>query len=126
MIKEQDMVTEFMTEAGQDCPCTPVIPSVEVQDFRVRLIDEELDELCDAFNERDIVEVADAIGDLLVVVLGTAVACGIEIGPVFNEIHRSNMTKFIDGAKRPDGKWIKGPSYQPPNLAAIIKAQQRS
>jgi len=60
---------------------------------------------------------------LLVVVLGAAVAWGIDISPVFMEVMRSNMTKFEDGYRRNDGKWMKGPSWQPPDIASILAAQ---
>lgn len=119
----QAKVREFMRLAGQDCPQSPVTPNVKICALRMDLIKEEASELKKAFIDGDLTEIADAIGDLLYVVIGTAVACGIEIEPVFDEIHRSNMTKFIDGHRRADGKWVKGPSYTPANLAPIIKAQ---
>jgi predicted HAD superfamily Cof-like phosphohydrolase len=112
-----------MQRAGQQCPVSPVLPAGPIQELRYNLINEELQELSLAFIEGDLVEVADAIGDLLVVVLGTAVACGINISPIFDEIHRSNMTKFIDGHRREDGKWIKGPSYEPANLQPLLAMQ---
>jgi len=120
---KQYQVKQFMQAAGQDCPDKPVIPNAEVTTLRYRLIQEELDEYSEAVHNNDVVGVADAIGDLLVVVLGAAVAHGIDIEPIFNEIHRSNMTKFIDGHRREDGKWIKGPSYTPADLEPILKAQ---
>jgi len=124
MRKEQEMVREFMIKAGQECPVYPTLePSERIKELRIRLIDEELDELTEAMEDCDRIGVADAIGDLLVVVLGTAVAYGFDIEPIFNEIHRSNMSKFIDGYKRADGKWIKGPSYSPACLQPIIEAQ---
>ena len=124
MKQNQNEIMEFMQKAQQDCPVRPSLPSIEVCALRVKLIKEELDELKDAMAASDLVEVADAITDILVVTLGTAVAFGIDIEPCWNEVHRSNMSKFIDGHKREDGKWIKGPSYSPANLAPIIKAQQ--
>lgn len=117
---EQEMVREFMLAAGQAVCNIPTIPSEYDSDLRVALIREELIELDLALTNADLVEVADAIGDLLYVVLGTAVACGIDITPIFHEIHRSNMSKFIDGYKSPSGKWIKGPSYSPANLTQFI------
>lgn len=136
---EQDQVREFMMKAGQECPEKPTTPSMKVAELRTKLIEEELLELRGAIGlgrrfiaqdetERipcDLVEVSDAITDLLVVVLGTAVACGINIQPCWDEVHRSNMTKFIDGHRREDGKWIKGPSYSPANLEPIIKEQMK-
>lgn len=113
-----------MVEAGQKTPETPVIPKPDIRSLRYTLIHEELTELAVASANEDIVEVADALGDLLVVVLGTAVAYGIDLEPIFWEIHRSNMTKFIDGHRGPNGKWIKGPSYEPALLGPLIKQQR--
>lgn len=142
MNKWQQMVREFHENSGATINDKPTILSDKDQILRVKLIEEEGKELAfDAFGwqevyanagkvigftkgkSMDLVETADAIGDLLYVVLGTAVSCGIDIEPVFAEIHRSNMTKFIDGHRREDGKWIKGPSYEPANLKPIIDAQ---
>lgn len=124
MKQAQADVRAFMLIAQQQCPANPTVPELDVCRLRHALIAEENEELKQAFIKGDVVEVADAIGDLLYVVLGAAVSCGIEIEPVFNEIHRSNMSKFIDGHRREDGKWVKGPSYSPANLAPILKEQQ--
>ena len=124
MKNEQHQVRTFMCAAGQETPAKPKVPSLEVCALRIRLHKEEAcDELKEAFIANDITLVADAITDALVVILGTAVACGIDIQPCWDEVHRSNMTKFIDGHRREDGKWIKGPSYSPANLKPIIEAQ---
>lgn len=136
----QQLVKHWMVQAGQDCPDSPEIPSVQTCILRTELIAEEWQELQDAFgikmnnmsgdwettaNGPDVVGIADAIGDLLYVVLGTAVACGIQIEDIFSEIHRSNMTKFIDGHCRQDGKWMKGPSYTPAQLEPILDEQSK-
>jgi predicted HAD superfamily Cof-like phosphohydrolase len=123
MTPEQRAVTEFMLRAEQECPVRPTIPGHETRLLRLRLIDEELGELSSAQATENMTEVADALGDLLYVVLGTASAYGLDMEPIFWEIHRSNLSKFIDGHKREDGKWIKGPSYSPANLAPIWYAQ---
>lgn len=115
-----------MQAAQQECPTKPTMPSTAVRSLRYHLILEELGELDVAFMNAEINDATDAIADLLVVVLGTAVACGIDIAPVFDEVHRSNMTKFIDGHRREDGKWIKGPSYSPANIAKILANQDNS
>ena len=121
MTDEQSKIRNFMLQAEQDCPLQPTWPETDyLKDFRRSLIQEELNELEDS---RNLVELADAIGDLMYVVIGTAIAYGIDMEPIFNEIHRSNMTKFIDGHKNHHGKWIKGPSYSPANLKPIIDAQ---
>lgn len=123
----QDMVSEFHQKAGAATHVKPTEPQVADIVLRYNLIYEELQEYRDAITVPvgtvNLVEVADAIGDLLYVVLGTAVTFGIDIEPIFREIHRSNMSKFIDGHRREDGKWIKGPSYSPANLEPIIQSQ---
>jgi|SRR5271165_4477122 len=123
MTKEQEQVKEWMKLAGQDCPEKPIenLPD-KVHNLRWDLISEEMDEL---ENACDLVAVADALGDLMYVILGYAVAHGIDLEPIFQEVHRSNMSKFIDGHRRENGKWIKGPSYSPANLQPIIEAQSK-
>jgi|ERR1700722_1817178 len=127
MTIEQQMVREFMLKAGQECPvfCSHE-PTEDIKNLRYELIREELEEFDKAQCDCDRIGVADAIGDLLVVVLGAAVSYGFDIQPIFDEIMRSNMSKFIDGYKREDGKWMKGKSWTPPNLEPIIKEQQNS
>lgn len=94
MNAEQAAVTEFMRSFEQTVRDKPTIPSDEECAFRIGLIDEEFIELQEAFVNKDKVEVADAIGDLLYVIFGTAATCGIDAAKVFHEIHRSNMSKF--------------------------------
>jgi len=94
-------------------------------ELRYNLMKEELDEYKDAALTGDIVEVADALGDKLYILLGTILAHGMQdvIIDVFNEIHRSNMTKLTEDGKvlrREDGKIIKSDRYEPPNLKSII------
>ena len=114
------MVKEFQQLALQEPRDKPSVISFNGMDLNAKLIGEELEEYLEA---NDIVDIADAIGDLLYVVLGAACQHGIDIDPIFHEIHRSNMTKFIDGHRRADGKWIKGPSYTPANLLPILQRQ---
>lgn len=82
--------------------------------LRMRLMQEELDELHTAMLYRNLPEIADAIGDLLYVVLGTAVSHGIEMTPIFESIHRANMAK-VGGGKRPDGKMLKPAGWVAPD-----------
>jgi len=96
----------------------PSIPDEKTKELRINLIREELEELETAFNDNDLIEVADALADLLYVVY---VSCGINMKPIFDEVHRSNMTK-VGGHKREDGKWIKPKTYSPPDLSPIITA----
>ena len=123
MKKEQQQVREFMLKAGQECPNSPDLVNISIRELRLRLINEELNELYIALKHEDKIEVYDAILDLLVVTIGAANAFGMDLEPGWNEVMRSNMTKFIDGHKREDGKWIKGPSYSPANLKPILDAQ---
>lgn len=91
--------------------------------LRIGLIEEEFNELKAAASERDVVEVADALGDILYVVCGFALEAGIDLEAVVGEIHASNMTKLAaDGSviRREDGKILKGPAYVKPNIRAVI------
>jgi len=118
----QGCVREFHARYGVAAPALPALPDGGTVEMRMRLIREETAELAAAFAAADLVEVADAIADLLYVTLGTAVACGIDVAPVFGEVHRSNMTKDggpLDGA----GKVRKGAGFQPPVLAPLLRAQ---
>ncbi len=97
-------------------------PEFRDEDLRISLIDEELQELVDAVKSDDLVGAADALGDLLYVVMGSFVAFGIDPGPVMAEIQRSNMSK-TPGHKRADGKIQKGPEYSPPDLYRVLGEQ---
>jgi predicted HAD superfamily Cof-like phosphohydrolase len=87
---------------------------------RLKLIREETDELEDALEHEELEESLDGIADLLYVVLGTAVEMGVDIEPIFREVHRSNMTK-IGGHKREDGKWIKPKEYNPVDFTGKVR-----
>lgn len=121
---EQYKVRQFMLEVKElDLPRQPAIPSEDIRLLCDSLMGEELEELCDAMRAKDLVGIADGLADLLYVVYYTANAYGLVMQPIFDEVHRSNMTKK-GGAKREDGKQLKSPSYEPPNLEPLIKAQQ--
>jgi len=91
--------------------------------LRERLIQEEFDELKEAMGKGDLPAIAKELADLLYVAYGTAVSYGIDMAPVFREVHRSNMSK-IGGYKREDGKWVKPPTYSPATIAPILDEQQ--
>ena len=91
--------------------------------LRERLIHEEFEELKEAMGKEDLPAIAKELADLLYVVYGTAVSYGIDMGPVFREVHRSNMSK-IGGYKRDDGKWVKPPTYSPAAIEPILTKQQ--
>jgi len=95
--------------------------------LRFALMEEENKEYLEAVQNNDLVEVADALGDMLYILCGTIIEHGLQhkIDAVFNEIQRSNMSKLgADGKPiyREDGKVLKGPHYFKPNLAAIIES----
>jgi predicted HAD superfamily Cof-like phosphohydrolase len=118
-----EKVKEFTKVFGQDAPESPSFPSKDVVKLRISLINEELDELVDAIHDKDIVEVADALADILYVTYGTGVAFGIDLDACLAEVHRSNMTKLGEDGKpirRKDGKIVKGPNYERPNLKPIL------
>lgn len=94
--------------------------------LRLSLIEEEFNELKVASDARDVVEVADALGDLIYVVCGYALEAGIDLSAVVEEIHASNMTKLdSDGSviRREDGKIMKGPNYLKPDIATVLGNQ---
>ncbi len=114
----------FMHTFNQEVKYKAEFPSKDVCKLRVELIAEELGELKEAIRDKDIVEVADALTDLLYVVYGAGHAFGIDLDKCFNEVHRSNMSKLgLDGKPiyREDGKILKGPAYFSPDLESIIK-----
>lgn len=126
MTKEQQQVKEWMVLAKQTCPSSPhIFVSDKVKHLRLELISEEFKELVVASFNHDITGIADACADLMYVVLGTAVAYGIDLEEIFAEVHCSNMSKLKDGIVREDGKILKGPSYSPPNLEPILKKQYK-
>ena len=110
-----------MTAFGQDVETQPTWSGVA--ELRYHLIEEELKELRDAMNEKDIVEIADALTDLLYVVYGAGHCFGLDLDKCFDEVHDSNMTKLGPEGKpiyREDGKVMKGPKYRKPDLKSVL------
>jgi predicted HAD superfamily Cof-like phosphohydrolase len=121
-------VKVFMDAFGQEVRSEPELPSKEVQDLRVNLIKEELEELIEALDNNDIVEVADALTDILYVTYGAGHAFGINLDDCFVEVQRSNMSKLGEDGKpiyREDGKILKGPGFSEPNLARSLKLRDQ-
>jgi predicted HAD superfamily Cof-like phosphohydrolase len=119
-----ESVGQFMKTFGQDVKTIPEIPDAEITDLRLELIAEELNELYDAMQEKDIVAIADALTDILYVTYGAGHAFGIDLDKCFTEVQRSNMSKLgADGKPiyREDGKVMKGPDYSEPDLKDILK-----
>lgn len=103
---------------------TPSFPDSEVAELNMTLIKEEFRELKDAVEASDLVELADAMADLIYVIVGMAVTHGIPLQEVFAEVQRTNMAKFPDGKvlRRPsDGKVMKPSNWQPPDIKSIIE-----
>ena len=118
-----EKVKQFMITFGQEVKDKPEFPNDKIVDLRIKLIEEELKELKDAIKNKDIVEVADALTDILVVTYGGAAAWGLEIDKCFSEVHRSNMSKLSADGKpihNEYGKVMKGPNYSPPDLEKFI------
>lgn len=119
------LVGNFMTRFGQEVidKESPNLGTQELQDLRVELIQEELKELQEALKEKNIVEVADALTDILYVAYGAGHAFGIDLDECFQEVHFSNMSKLGDDGKpiyREDGKVMKGPRYFEPDLRYVL------
>ena len=119
-----EKVGTFMKTFGQDVKQSPSFSSDKINALRVSLIKEELDELIDAMNKKDLVEVADALTDILYVTYGAGHAFGINLDDCFEEVQNSNMSK-LDNDGRPiyndKGKVMKGPNYFKPDLSKFIK-----
>lgn len=124
MNAEQRMVTEFHERFDIARSDRPQWPGEDLHRIRVALIEEELAEFRNAGEAENLVEVSDALADLLYVVYGTAVTYGIDLEPIFREIHRSNMTKSGECERsRRDGKVSKGSTYEPPQIEPILTEQ---
>jgi len=118
-----EKVKEFMTTFGQEVKDKAEFPNEKIVELRKKLIDEEFNELKDAINENDLIEVADALTDILVVTYGAGVAFGIDLDKCFKEVHRSNMSKLSEDGKpiyNEFGKVMKGPNYSKPNLKQFL------
>ena len=122
MYEAQQMVLKFHKEFDIHIAETPSVPDERTQALRARLIQEEFDELKEAFKKNDLPHIAKELADLLYVVYGTAISYGIDMEPVFQEVQRSNMSK-VGGYKREDGKWVKPANYSPANIAPILSLQ---
>lgn len=118
-----DMVREFHAKFDVSDALSPDLSDYRINNLRMRLIDEERGELLQALATEDVIGVADALADLMYVVIGAALQWGIPLERVFAEVHRSNMTKE-GGGKRADGKIKKGPYYSPPDIEAVLRGDR--
>ena len=114
-----------MEAFGQSVEMEPTWPDFNIRELRLELIQEELEELSDAVADRDMIQIADALTDLLYVVYGAGHAFGLDLDECFEEVHRSNMSKLGENGRpihREDGKVMKGPGYFEPDLEGILGA----
>jgi len=117
-------VGTFMETFGQEIKPKPEFPDAETTNLRLELISEELEELYDAMEAKDIVGVADALTDILYVTYGAGHAFGVDLDKCFEEVQRSNMSKLGEDGKpiyREDGKVMKGENYSPPDLKKCLQ-----
>ncbi len=151
MNKIQQNVKEFMLAAGQQVNEKPTEADSHTAILRVRLLLEEVLEFAEAsgveiitqegeildvealkteelsfsqIGKADLIEIADALGDINYVSYGAALCYGIDMEPIEEAIQSSNLSKFIDGHRDENGKWIKGPSYKPVDLKPILDSQK--
>jgi NTP pyrophosphatase (non-canonical NTP hydrolase) len=111
-----DLVVEDRHNEGKFYPHHPN-PSNKA--LRITLIEEEVKETIDAIQDNNLEKVADGITDSIVVLLGTAVTYGIDIRPIWDEIHKTNMAK-LGGKKREDGKLLKPDGWKPPEITNLL------
>ena len=119
-----EKVGDFMEAFGQEVLYIPTTPDFNLSALRLDLIDEEVQELRDGLANKSMLEIADALTDLLYVVYGAGHAFGIDLDDCFHEVHSSNMTKLgADGRPlyREDGKVMKGPNYREPDLTKFVQ-----
>ena len=113
----------FMKTFGQEVKNKPSFSTDKINKLRVDLIKEELEELNEAMKNKDLLEVADALTDILYVTYGAGHAFGIDLDKCFNEVQNSNMSK-LDSNEKPiynnDGKVMKGPNYFKPDLKKFV------
>ena len=113
----------FMKTFGQEVKDKPSFSTDKINKLRLDLITEELSELTEAMNNKDLLEVADALTDILYVTYGAGHAFGINLDKCFEEVQNSNMSKLDDNGKpiyNEHGKVMKGPNYFKPDLTKFI------
>ena len=118
-----DKVKNFMKTFGQEVKTKPSFSNDKTNKLRYDLIKEELEELKDAIEKKDLLEVADALTDLLYVTYGAGHAFGIDLDKCFDEVQKSNMSKLDEDGKpiyNKDGKVMKGKNYFKPRLSNFV------
>jgi predicted HAD superfamily Cof-like phosphohydrolase len=116
-------VGTFMKTFGQEVKTKPSFSSDKINKLRIDLIKEELDELQEAMENNDLLEVADALTDILYVTYGAGHAFGIDLDKCFDEVQNSNMSKLGENGEpifNESGKVMKGPNYFKPDLSKFV------
>ena len=116
-------VGTFMKTFGQEVKTKPSFSSDKINKLRIDLIKEELDELQEAMKNNDLLEVADALTDILYVTYGAGHAFGIDLAKCFDEVQNSNMSKLGENGEpiyNESGKVMKGPNYFKPDLSKFV------
>ena len=114
----------FMKTFGQEVKLKPELSSEKINNLRISLINEELEEFKEAIRNNDLKEAADALTDILYVTYGAGHAFGINLDKCFDEVQRSNMSKLGEDGKpiyNEFGKVMKGPKYFKPDLSKFLK-----
>jgi len=122
MDRTQRGVQDFHEKYGCLTQYTPTMPTPQTRLLRASLIVEEAAEFMAAARNSDMEGMCDALADLLYVTYGTAVVMGVDMGPISDEVQRSNMTKD-GGGQDSGGKIMKGPDFQPPQIQRKLKDQ---
>lgn len=118
-----EQMIDFHTAFGHPVNVMAKFPDNKERELRTELLKEEYIEYTDAEIDNDLVEVADALGDMLVVILGTGLSYGLDMNAIFNEIMSNNMSKLGDDGKpikRADGKILKPEKWVPPNIKGVM------
>ena len=113
----------FMKTFGQEVKTKPDLSTDKINQLRISLINEELDEFKEAIKNKDLKEAVDALTDILYVTYGAGHAFGVNLDLCFDEVQKSNMSKLGDDGKpiyNEEGKVLKGPNYFQPNLSKFI------
>ena len=116
-------VGTFMKTFGQEVKTKPSFSTEKINNLRIDLIKEELQELKEAMNNKDLLEVADALTDILYVTYGAGHAFGIDLDKCFEEVQNSNMSKLGEDGNpiyNESGKVMKGPNYFKPDLSKFV------
>ena len=116
-------VGTFMKTFGQEVKMKPSFSTEKINKLRINLIKEELEELTEAMKKKDLLEVADALTDILYVTYGAGHAFGIDLDKCFDEVQNSNMSKLDENGKpiyNESGKVMKGPNYFKPDLSKFV------